>query len=81
MQLEAAGGEALIGAVVSARDVEALIGGVDVDALVDAVQAVAAPWEVWAAEVPALRFVSDRDAVPKPMSGPVHWAASRHPRR
>jgi hypothetical protein len=79
--LEAAGGEALIGAVMSARDVEALIGGVDVDALVDAAQAVAAPWEAWAAEVPALRFVSDartrRDAVPKPMSGPVQWAASR----
>jgi hypothetical protein len=79
--LEAAGGEALIGAVVSARDVEALIGGVAVDDLVDAVQAVAAPWEAWAAEVPALRFISDartrHDAGPKRMSGPVQWSASR----
>jgi hypothetical protein len=79
--LEAAGGEVLIGAVVSARDVQALIGGVDVDALVDAVKVVAAPWDVWAAEVPALQFVADArtrgDVAPKPMSGPVAWTAAR----
>jgi len=79
--LEAAGGETLIGAVVRAHDVEALIAGIDVDDLVAAVQTVAAPWAAWATRVPALRLVADaktrHDQQPTAMSGPVHWAAAR----
>jgi hypothetical protein len=46
--LDAAGGEPLIGAVVRAEDVVAMIGRIDLDGLVRAVQTVAAPWAAWA---------------------------------
>jgi hypothetical protein len=79
--LNAAGGEPLIGAVVRAEDVEAMIGRIDLDGLVRAVQTVAAPWTAWATEVPGLRFVwnagTSREAQPDPMCGPVSWVASR----
>jgi hypothetical protein len=79
--LEAVGGEALVCGVVRPEDVRSLVHAVGVDELVDAVQTVAAPWEAWAAEVPALRFVPSARTRPnierKPMSGPVHWIAAR----
>lgn len=79
--LEAAGGEVLIRAVVQSRDVQCLAQSVDAEALVDAMRMVAAPWEEWASEVVALRFLSDAKTRPgtesKPMSGPVGWAAAR----
>lgn len=65
----------------SEETVRALVARVGIDDIVDAVTMVAAPWERWAEQVPALRFVvknggdSSREA--RPMSGPVAWAASR----
>jgi hypothetical protein len=58
-----------------------MIGRIDLDGLVRAVQTVAAPWAAWATEVPGLRFVwnagTTREAQPDPMCGPVSWVASR----
>jgi hypothetical protein len=79
--LEAAGGIELVGDVISADVVQALISGVGIDDIADAVNVVAAPWERWAEQAPALRFVvrngagSTREA--RPMSGPAAWTASR----
>jgi hypothetical protein len=79
--LEAVGGEVLVRGVVRAEDVRSLFHFVDADALIEATQTVAAPWEAWAVEVPALRFLSSARRRPnaerKPMSGPAHWIAAR----
>ena len=78
--LEAAGGIALVSQVVTVDAVRALVARVDIDDVFDAVATVAAPWEQWATQVPALESVV-RDAQGTrevhPMSGPVAWAASR----
>lgn len=79
--LDAVGGVELVGQVVPAEAVQALVARVGIDDIADAVKVVAAPWETWAEQVSALQFVvgsgggGGREA--RPMSGPVAWAASR----
>ncbi len=52
-----------------------------VEELADAAQVVAASWDDWAADVPALRFIAgarnNRTVDPQPMAGLVAWAAPR----
>lgn len=78
--LDAAGGADLVDQIVDAQTVQALVARVGIDQIADAVALVAAPWQRWAEQVPALRFAvinagSDRDV--RGTSGPVAWAASR----
>lgn len=79
--LDAVGGVELVGRVVPAEAVQALLARVGIDDIADAVKVVAAPWETWADQVPALKFVvgsgggGEREA--RPMYVPVAWAASR----
>ncbi|HMJ12843.1 MAG TPA: hypothetical protein VK524_15585 [Polyangiaceae bacterium] len=79
--LEAAGGADLLGQIVSAETVQALVARVAIDDIADAVTVVGAPWERWAERVPALRFVVRNGAggirESRAMSGPVAWTASR----
>ncbi len=73
--LELVGGEALIGVVVSLADAAALVARVPSAELDEVVDEIAAPWNAWAAEIPALRpALTPRDADPsrsRSMSGPV----------
>ncbi len=79
--LEAAGGPELIGAKVTPAVISKLVQKVPADDLADAARVVAAPWDTWAAAVPALRFVIDgsstRSDPPRPASGPLGWVAPR----
>ncbi|MEO8274819.1 MAG: hypothetical protein ABI639_01280 [Thermoanaerobaculia bacterium] len=80
--LDAAGGLDLVRQVVSVEAVKTLMSRVGVNEIADAVELVAAPWESWAEQVPALRFVisgnkSGRALEPRRLSGNVAWAASR----
>jgi hypothetical protein len=79
--LEAAGGEALVGSVIDAKDVDGLLPIVGAEELADAAQVVQAPWETWALTLPGLRFIAaargNRTAEPKHLSGPVDWMAHR----
>lgn len=78
--LEAAGGAALIDQVVSVQILQALIARVGIEQIADAVAVVAAPWERWAEQVPALRFVVNSAggfSEARGTSGPVAWAVSR----
>jgi hypothetical protein len=77
--LEAAGGADLIHQVVNAEIEQALVARVGVEQIAEAVTVVAAPWERWAEQIPALMFVvnSAGSGEPRRTSGPVAWAASR----
>lgn len=77
--LEAAGGADLIDQVVNADIEQALVTRVGVEQVAEAVAVVAAPWERWAEQIPALRFVvnSAGTGETRSISGPVAWAASR----
>lgn len=66
--LDSAGGESLIGAVVSPADAAAFVTRATPTELCEVVDRISAPWNLWAADIPALRpALAQRD----------HWIARR----